>query len=365
MSEWKDARLGEFAEINMGQSPKSEFYNSTGEGLPFLQGNRTFGFRNPKIDTFCTDCKKIAEKNSILFSVRAPVGDTNIAHTKICIGRGLASLNAYNKENNYLFYLLIFLKEIIVNSETGSVFGSINKTDLHNIPFRRPPLPEQKAIAEVLSSLDDKIDLLGRQNKTLEEMAETLFIQWFIEERDESWEEVVLGAAIQPKKGKNITKTDAIDGPYPVIAGGLSPSCFHIKSNTLAPVITISASGANAGYVQLHHTPVWSSDSSYIDNNITRYVYFHYVFLKINQGLIFDKQEGSAQPHIYPKHIMELEYVNVPENLLLEYENIVSNYFSKIKVNIKQINTLENMRDNLLPKLMSGEVRIKNAITGV
>lgn len=101
MGEWQECKLEECASINMGQSPKSDYYNNEGIGLPFLQGNRTFGKRYPSIDTYCSEPKKIANLSEILFSVRAPVGDINIANQKICIGRCLASLNALNGENTF------------------------------------------------------------------------------------------------------------------------------------------------------------------------------------------------------------------------------------------------------------------------
>src|SRR5690554_4838957 len=190
----------------------------------------------------------------------------------------------------------------LANKASGSANqANVSKTDILDLDILIPPLPEQKAIASVLSSLDDKIDLLHQQNQTLEALAETLFRQWFIEEAKEDWEEVKLGDFLTPKKGKNLTKAKAIDGPYFVVAGGLEPMCMHNESNTEEPVITISASGANAGFVRLYNEKVWSSDSSYIDNTITPYVYFSYLFLKSNQKILFDKQTGSAQPHIYPQ----------------------------------------------------------------
>lgn len=103
-----------------------------------------------------------------------------------------------------------------------------------------------------------------------------------------------------PKRGKNLLTKDAVPGEIPVVAGGLTPSTYHNRANTEAPVITISASGANAGYIALWNTPVWSSDSSYIDNSVTPYIYFWYLVLKNRQKEVFDKQTGSAQPHIYP-----------------------------------------------------------------
>ena len=103
MSSWKECKLGDIAEINMGQSPKSEFYNQDKIGLPFLQGNRTFGLKYPYFDTYCSEPTKIAKHGEILFSVRAPVGDINIANDEICIGRGLCSINSKDKNNEFLY----------------------------------------------------------------------------------------------------------------------------------------------------------------------------------------------------------------------------------------------------------------------
>ncbi len=190
-------------------------------------------------------------------------------------------------------------------------------------------------------------------------MAEALFRKWFIEEAKEDWEVINFGKIACPKRGKNITKSQTIAGAYPVVAGGIEPSCYHNEYNTLEPVVTISSSGANAGYVRLYHSKVWASDCSYIDYSVTPYLYFSYVFLKINQHILFDKQTGSAQPHIYPSQIMELELCNYPEELMIKFENWCKNIFKKIKQNKNQIRTLENLRDTLLPKLMSGEVRVR------
>jgi type I restriction enzyme, S subunit len=248
--------------------------------------------------------------------------------------------------------------ELRNNFVSGSAIPRVILKDFKSVAVPLVNYPEQTAIAEVLSSLDDKIDLLHRQNKTLEQLAETIFRQWFVEQAEESWEEITFGKIVTPRKGKNITKSEAIEGEFPVVAGGLEPSCYHNEANTKAPVITVSASGANAGFVRLYHTPVWSSDSSYIDETITPYVYFSYVFLKVNQRQLTDKQEGSAQPHIYPSHIIELDCLNYPIALIEYFEKEVTPLFQKIKSNTQQIRTLTQLRDTLLPKLMSGEVRV-------
>lgn len=369
MSEWKEIQLRDISsDISYGYTASAESENV---GPKFLRiTDITSGRVNWETVPHCKISNKDFEK------YRLGIGDIVIARTGATTG-----YNAIiKKEVNAVFasYLIRFridkkvadpffighilqannFQDYVDAIAGGSAQPGANAQQLADYEFILPPLPEQTAIAEVLSSLDDKIDLLHRQNKTLEQLAETLFRQWFVEEAEESWEEITFGDKVKPKKGKNLTKSEAVDGEFPVVAGGLEPSCYHNEANTKSPVITVSASGANAGYVRLYHTPVWSSDSSYIDESITPFVYFSYVFLKVNQRQLIDKQEGSAQPHIYPSHIMELDALNYPEKLIEQFEKEVTPLFQKIKSNTQQIHTLTHLRDTLLPKLMSGEVRV-------
>ena len=149
-----------------------------------------------------------------------------------------------------------------------------------------------------------------------------------------------------------------ICGNTPVISGGLKPAGFHNEANTTTPVITISASGANAGFVSVWGEPVWSADSSYIDSTITKYVYTYYLFLKNKQKEIYDMQTGSGQPHIYPKHIELLKIVDLSDLELDNFEQRVRQLFDMIHENKKQIDYLSNIRDALLPKLISGEIEV-------
>ena len=170
--------------------------------------------------------------------------------------------------------------------------------------------------------------------------------------------EHTLGEYLSPIKGKALLSKDAIEGDVPVIAGGLSPSTYHNVANTKAPVLTISASGANAGYVALWHIPVWSSDSSYIDSSMSENVYFWYAMLKTRQKEIFDAQTGSAQPHIYPKIIDVLPVAELDGKLIADYTIQVSKMFEMIGKNLQENDRLSAVRDSLLPKLMSGELDI-------
>lgn len=172
--------------------------------------------------------------------------------------------------------------------------------------------------------------------------------------------EINIGKYISPKRGKNLLSKDAVSGKVPVVSGGLSPSTYHNTANTISPVITISASGANAGYVNLWHIPVWSSDSSFIDSKMTPYVYFWFIMLKKRQKEIFDSQTGSAQPHIYPQHIEVMPISELDMERVKKYNNEITPMFNLIGRNIAENTRLVQLRDTLLPKLMSGEIDVSN-----
>lgn len=192
-------------------------------------------------------------------------------------------------------------------------------------------------------------------NNNLEQQAFTIFDHMF---PNITTGNKIVGNFISPQRGKNLLSKNAIPGDVPVIAGGLTPATFHNEANTVAPVLTISASGANAGYVNLWNIPVWSSDSSFIDSRMTADVYFWYVMLKKRQQEIFDAQTGSAQPHIYPRHINELPIANLDSNNISKFTELVTPLFQKIGTNNLEMDKLGKLRDSLLPKLMSGEIDV-------
>lgn len=166
----------------------------------------------------------------------------------------------------------------------------------------------QKEIGTFLFQIDEKIKNNSEINNNLEQQAQSIFVNMFPNISNGS---CTIGNYITPKRGKSLLSKNAIFGDVPVIAGGLEPSTYHNVANTQSPVLAISASGANAGYVSLWNIPIWSSDSSYIDSSMTDDVYFWYVLLKKRQKEIFDAQTGSAQPHIYPQHITSMSVSNL------------------------------------------------------
>ncbi len=163
---WTEKPLNSFLTPNMGQSPPSKFYNSEKNGLPFVQGVTEFGEIYPEISIWCSKPKKIAEKDEILFSVRAPVAKLNLTKTKLCIGRGIASLKP--KKNNdliYCYYLLQQFKDRFLPFSQGIPYDSINKPALSNIKFPIAEFKEQEKIGSILSNLDDNIFQINEEMK--------------------------------------------------------------------------------------------------------------------------------------------------------------------------------------------------------
>jgi len=152
-------------------------------------------------------------KGTVLLTSRAPIGYVAIAENEICTNQGFKSL-VLNEEltyNKFIYYWIKNNVEYLQSIGTGTTFAEISGNVVKEIDIKLPPLPEQKAIASVLSSLDDKIDLLHQQNQTLEALAETLFRQWFIEEAKEDWERSTLGDIAEVKNGKSFKSSDFSD----------------------------------------------------------------------------------------------------------------------------------------------------------
>ena len=261
---------------------------------------------------------------------------------------------------DYLYYWLIRYDKTY--EIAGLFHGSANQANISHkevgeMIIDLPSLDIQRKVSKILSDIDKKINLNNKINNNLYEEAVALYKDKFkgIEQGEKT-----IGEYILPKRGKNLLTRDAVEGEIPVVAGGLEPSVYHNQSNTKSPVITISASGANAGYTNLWNIPVWASDCSYIDESITKNVYFWYIVLKTRQNEIFDAQTGSAQPHIYPQHIAEMPIDVLNDDEVEKYNTLVEPLFKMIGNNKTENIKLSQLRDALLPKLMNGEIDLDN-----
>ena len=171
--EWIWTRLNSASNIIMGQSPPSITYNSEKIGLPFYQGKSDFGFLYPTPRIYCSEPNKIAERNDILISVRAPVGPTNLCKEKSCIGRGLAAIHSDRNNILYLFNFLKFIEKNIEKVGTGTTFKAISKNQLENLQIILPPLFEQNEIINCIESLFSKLDAGVEALKNAKEQIKT------------------------------------------------------------------------------------------------------------------------------------------------------------------------------------------------
>lgn len=364
MVDLKFVELGDIAEVTMGQSPKSEYYNTDKEGLPFLQGNKTFGFKYPSFDMYISSITKIAKKDSILMSVRAPVGDLNIASEDLCIGRGLCSLNMKNDNNNFLYYLLKFNLPNLLNRESGTVFGSINKKDIETLEVAIPKEESiQYKIVDILLSIDNLIIILKKINHNLEKMAEIIFNKYF-ENNDntkknlkllhsENWKKIKLGEIISISSGKRPKqKVDMQNKEFKYPLYGASSIMGYVNEFLYNEEILIIGRVGTHGIVQRVKDASFPSDNTLIIKS--KYYNFVYQILK---RIDYDSlNTGSTQPLLTQKSIKNVEIVLPSLKLVNKYENYCRNLFNKIDINNKEIEKLTQLRDTLLPKLMSGEI---------
>ncbi|UTM02910.1 restriction endonuclease subunit S [Alcaligenes sp. NLF5-7] len=167
---WAHKKLGDVAVLTMGQSPASQTYNVEGIGLPFFQGKADFSSRKAIVRNWCSEPNKIAQAGSVLFSVRAPVGEVNIAPTDCCIGRGLAAIRAKDADQEFLFQYLCHSKSQFEAVSQGSTFEAINGNELKEFLFLYPPLLEQRKIATILSFVDNVIEKTRAQIEKLKDL---------------------------------------------------------------------------------------------------------------------------------------------------------------------------------------------------
>lgn len=156
--QWSEGVLSDVAEIIMGQSPKGDTYNEDGVGTVFFQGRGEFGFRFPTRRLFTTDPKRMAQSNDVLMSVRAPVGDLNVAYEPCCIGRGLGAIRSKDGHQSFVLYTVFSLrKKLDMFNGEGTVFGSINRDALNSMPIVIPTKEEMDRFEEIVAPMDAAI----------------------------------------------------------------------------------------------------------------------------------------------------------------------------------------------------------------
>lgn len=374
--------LADVADITMGQSPKSEYYNSKGDGIPFLQGNRTFGRRYPIFDTYTTFTTKIAKAGDVIMSVRAPVGDLNIAPVDMCLGRGVCGIKMKNGNNDFLFYLLKYYMPQLINKETGTVFGSVNKNDINGLEIDIPKEETvQKKIARYLSLIDDKIEENEKINKNLLKQVLTLYHYNFIDTKNKSRQTCSIGnyfdisiGKTPPRKKQQYFSSNPKDITWVSISDmknydlyinnsseKLTKEAIEHYNIKIVPDNTVLLSfKLTVGRIVITDGEITTNEAiAHFKTNKKEINEYLYCYLKYFNYQTMGSTSSIATA-VNSKIIKNMPFIVPTDNELKEFHNMTAPMFAKIKINQIEIDNLTVLRNTLLPKLMSGEIDVSN-----
>jgi type I restriction enzyme S subunit len=379
-------KLEDIADVTMGQSPKSEFYNSDGEGMPFLQGNRTFGTMYPTFDTYTTKVTKMAKAGDVIMSVRAPVGDLNFTPVDMCLGRGVCGIRMKNGNQKFLFYLLKYYMPLLLKKESGTVFGSVNRNDINGLEVDIPEdESDQKIIARYLAMLDDMIEENEKINKNLEEQIESFLIHALTSSETSINAHLGDYLYIKGRIGwKGLKKSEYLDrSGYRIIngesltksgidwnkAGYISEERYSESPEIMLRVgdILLSKDGTigKIGYVNKLTAPTSVASGIFVIRNTKPDVIstpFIYYLLKsgLFKAFVAGRTEGSVIPHLYQKDFTEFEFPLPSADKMKEFDDLVTPLFQTVFLNLSENEWLASLRDSLLPRLMSGEIDVSD-----
>jgi type I restriction enzyme S subunit len=342
MSSWKECKLGEVLELKYGKDHKA----LNDGNIPVFGSGGVMRYADTSL--YDDESILIPRKGTLsnIFYINEPFWTVDtIFWSKI------------NKKEAFGKFLFYQLKTIdFANLNVGSAVPSLTTKVLNEVDISLPVLEEQKAIAEVLSSFDDKIDLLHRQNQTLESLAQTLFRQWFIEEAKEKWEIGTFDDLVEVSSGKSL-KRELFDdmGKYEVL--GANGKIGKTNEWLFEEKLIYTGRVGTLGNVFLidEDKKVWLSDNTLV---VKPKKYFYFIYFLMIDFQLKNLNVGSTQPLVRQSDLKNIEILLPNDEIVLRFEQQSKNIFKKINQNKKQIQTLENLRDTLLPNLLSGEVKI-------
>lgn len=304
---------------------------------------------------------RILEKETLIIANSgATLGVAKLLGIKCCANDGIAALLVIDKETNkqYLVYFINtqikYLREVVA---TGNGQPNLNTRLIGNIKVPMPPtIEEQTAIATALSDADSLISSLEKlitKKRNIKQGAMQKLLQPKV-----GWEAMKLGEVVNIRKGQLITENTTVLGSIPVIAGGKSPAYFHNKANRSGKTITISGSGASAGYVAFHNYPIFASDCSTIEEHKDYSIEFVFYLMQMLQDKIYKMQTGGAQPHIHPSDLNPIE-VSFPKK---EKQEQIATILSDMDAEISALETkLEKYRKiklGMMQNLLTGKIRL-------
>lgn len=387
MTEWREVKLGDVADVIGGGTPSTKNYDFWNGDISWLTPKDLSGYkeryiskgeRNITASGLQNSSARILPKGTVLLTSRAPIGYLAIAKQEVCTNQGFKSIvlkNGYLPE--FFYYLLKNNIEYIIGMSSGSTFSEISGTQVKNLEFKVPPLDVQTKIAGVLGALDDKIELNNKINQNLEAQAQALFKSWFIDfspfggKMPNDWK---IGKLSDIAEYSNDTISTEFTSFENYIStenmlpnrGGISRASSLPTGNTVKSYRTTDVLISN---IRPYFKKIWFAlFSGGCSNDILVFRSKKdspaFVFNVLNQDDFFEYvmsgANGSKMPRGDKKHIMQYKVIIPSAKTIKEFENIAITFLEKFSNNNQENVRLAELRDTLLPKLMNGEIDVDN-----
>jgi type I restriction enzyme S subunit len=367
---WQLRKIGDYCEVIAGQSPEGKNYNSDGHGMPFYQGKKDFGDRFIEAPTvWTTEITKVARKNDILMSVRAPVGPINLATADICIGRGLAAIRCNHLlDLNFLFYQLLLLQPEIFGRE-GAVFASINKSEIAALPIVVGPLPEQQRIVTLLDEAFDGIATAKAHAEKNLQNARALFashMQSVFSRTGKGWTTKTLNQISQNLDSKRIpiTKSDRKPGEFRYY--GASGIVDYVEGYIFdGDTLLVSEDGAN---LLARSTPIaFSVSGKYWVNNHAHILRFESMATQrcvefyLESIPLDDYITGAAQPKLNQQALNSIP-ISIPDTIneqqkVVDEVEALSEQTERLGTAYQQkLTALDELKKSLLHRAFNGDL---------
>ena len=363
---FKEYLLKDIATITMGQSPKSQFYNEDGKGIEFLQGVRTFGEDFPYFDTYTTKYNRLAYRNSILFSVRAPVGRVNWATKNIAIGRGVASISVKNMVyDRYVYYYFKKMGSFYDKKATGTVFTSINKKELESLKIKVPAsYDDQKRIADRLATLDRKIHLNQQLNANLDELMSEIFERYVTEANVFTTDSLSNIANYKNGLAMQRFRPNGADKGLPVLKikelnQGFTDSSSDRCSSKISNDVIVKTGDIIFSWSGTLIVKIWTGTTCGLNQHLFKvtsdkypkwfiYKWTEY-YLRQFQSIAAGK--ATTMGHIKRSDLKQAE-VKIPHKSEIDrLDKLISPIFKRYVNNILEINSLKELKNELLSKI--------------
>ena len=343
MTEWKVCKLGDEAVFQRGHDlPRTDMKDGA---IPVAGSNGIIGYHD----------QATTKGPGITIGRSGNIGTPQFYKNDFWAHNTVLYIKDYKgNDEKYIFYFLHTFDFSGFNA--GSAVPTLNRNHIHEIAVTIAPLPEQRAIAGVLSSLDDKIDLLHRQNKTLEGIASALWRKMFIEDANPNWKKGKLGDIASFSNGKS-RPGEVLNGTVPIY-GGNGILGYTNSYNSVDESIIVGRVGAYCGSLYIEHRPIWITDNALLAKPLKNYFSKYLFYLLKNQDLN-SMAEGSSHPLLTQTLLNSIDIDMAPDKDIYFFGTLADVWLNKVDCNNQQIRTLSLLRDTLLSKLMSGEVRVR------